>query len=366
MYLGVLTLDGEISADGASGTNTPCGPGAGGGGCRWFHPCDSGTLAGNGSFTANGGAGGVGGCYGSYSASDDGGGGGGGRIAIFYWNVMSLPIGNITANGGLGANAGYPGTIVIQKTPPGSPSSLISIQDIWTDVNSFSATWNNSTDSSGIVAAWYKIGSPPTSNNDGIRVLGNNIQRLDNLVVPAEGETLLYVWLEDVLGNKDYHNRAQVTLRFDGSPPVAGTISINNGAQNTNSLLITLNNLGATDLLSGLTQMRFSNNPGGPWSSPEPFSSTKTDWDLSQYGGNSNAGPKTVYVQYGDAAGNWSDSFSSSIYYQPLQSFPFIDDFSTDKGWFGYEPGGWERGPAVSGVSENGNPDPETDYSASD
>jgi hypothetical protein len=362
---GVLTLDGEISADGGSATNTPCGVGAGGGGAGGSILVIAGTLAGSGSFTANGGVGGVGGCYGSYSASDDGGGGGGGRIAIFYWSAISLPIGNITVSGGLGANAGYPGTIVINMTPPGSPSSLISIQDIWTDVNSFSVTWNNPTDSSGIVAAWYKMGSPPTSNNDGVRVLGNDIQRLDNLVVPAEGETLLYVWLEDVLGNKDYHNRAQVTLKFDGSPPVAGTIFINDEAQNTNSLLITLNNLGATDLLSGLTQMRFSNNPGGPWSSPEPYSSNKTNWDLSQYGGNSNAGPKTVYVQFMDGAGNWSNSFSNSIYYNPVQPFPFIDDFGTDKGWVGYEVGGWERKAAVAGGGENGNPDPATDHSAS-
>jgi hypothetical protein len=47
------------------------------------------------------------------------------------------------------------------------------------------------------------------------------------------------------------------------------------------------------------------------------------------------------------------------------QSFPFIDDFSTDKGWFGYESGGWERGPAVSGGGEYGSPDPGIDYSAS-
>ena len=40
--------------------------------------------------------------------------------------------------------------------------------------------------------------------------------------------------------------------------------------------------------------------------------------------------------------------------------FPFFDDFSTDKGWSGYKPGGWERGPA--GSREPGNLDPGTDY----
>ena len=58
--------------------------------------------------------------------------------------------------------------------------------------------------------------------------------------------------------------------------------------------------------------------------------------------------------------------FSSSIYYQPLQPFPFTDDFSTEKGWFGYESGGWERGSAKAGGGENGYPDPGIDYSPSD
>ena len=48
-----------------------------------------------------------------------------------------------------------------------------------------------------------------------------------------------------------------------------------------------------------------------------------------------------------------------------IGSFPFSDDFSTDKGWTGYEPGRWERGSAVAGGGENGNPDPATDHSPS-
>jgi len=46
----------------------------------------------------------------------------------------------------------------------------------------------------------------------------------------------------------------------------------------------------------------------------------------------------------------------------PVYTFPFSDDFSTDKGWIGYEPGGWERGPAASGGGEYGYSDPENDY----
>ena len=41
--------------------------------------------------------------------------------------------------------------------------------------------------------------------------------------------------------------------------------------------------------------------------------------------------------------------------------FLFFDDFSTDKGWSGFEMGGWERKPAYAGSSEVGNPDPAVD-----
>jgi len=114
--------------------------------------------------------------------------------------------------------------------------------------------------------------------------------------------------------------------------------------------------------------MRLSNSPSGPWSPAEPYSATKANWDLSNttYGGNSNPGIKTVYVEYKDNVQNeWSNPFSYQIYYQPVQPFPFTDDFSNEKGWFGYEPGGWERLPALPGGGENGYPDPGIDYSSS-
>ena len=39
----------------------------------------------------------------------------------------------------------------------------------------------------------------------------------------------------------------------------------------------------------------------------------------------------------------------------------FEDDFSTDKGWTGYSPGAWERGPAQAGGGQFGFPDPARD-----
>ncbi len=46
-------------------------------------------------------------------------------------------------------------------------------------------------------------------------------------------------------------------------------------------------------------------------------------------------------------------------------NIPFKDDFSSDKGWFGYETGGWERKPVKRGGGRKGNPDPVIDHSFS-
>jgi hypothetical protein len=197
---------------------------------------------------------------------------------------------------------------------PDAPVGLVSVPGSWTSVNAFEITWTNPSDPSGIAAAWYKIGSVPASPNDGTRVPGSGISSLAGIAAASEGETSAYVWLEDGAGNKDHGRRAQAALRYDATPPAAGTLLIEGGRSSTHSLNVTLSGLGANDL-SGVGQMRFSNSPAGPWSTAETYSVARTGWDLSGYGGNVQAGAKTVYVQYRDGAGNWSGSFSSGIDY---------------------------------------------------
>jgi hypothetical protein len=58
-------------------------------------------------------------------------------------------------------------------------------------------------------------------------------------------------------------------------------------------------------------------------------------------------------------------SNEAAIEFIPKITTIFLDDFSTDKGWTGYETGAWQREPALAGGGENGNPDPATDHSAS-
>ncbi|WP_164744463.1 S-layer homology domain-containing protein [Paenibacillus xylaniclasticus] len=103
--------------------------------------------------------------------------------------------------------------------------------------------------------------------------------------VTAEGTYTLTV--TDATGNA-----AVVTFTLDKTAPT-GTITINGGASDTNSLTaeLTLTSDGTAD------QMRFSND-GSTWSSWEAYGATKS-WTLA-----AGDGTKTVSAQLKDAAGN--------------------------------------------------------------
>jgi WD40 repeat protein len=107
-------------------------------------------------------------------------------------------------------------------------------------------------------------------------------------------------------------NRSTTTVRvnIDKTPPT-GSLTINDGAATTGSTIVTLK-IQANDPLSGVAEMRFSND-GRTWSDWESFRSTRYDWDLARYGGVNQAGPKTVYAQVRDRAGNVSQTFSATI-----------------------------------------------------
>lgn len=103
-------------------------------------------------------------------------------------------------------------------------------------------------------------------------------------------------------------------INMDHLPPADASVLVNRGDTQTTSLVVTLTNLSATDDLSGVAAMRFSANSSS-WSSEIPYAQALNNYDLSSDGGNSDAGIKTVYVQFKDAAGNWSESVCDTIYY---------------------------------------------------
>jgi hypothetical protein len=212
------------------------------------------------------------------------------------------------------ASSSYQDSIVYVSSDlafPQAPIQVTSAPAGWTNTNSFLIDWTNPTDPSGITAAWYKRGSVPVSPSDGTRTTSKPFSTSAN----AEGGQAIYVWLENGEGKKNHGKRDSTSLWYDGTAPVNGTISVNNDADTTESLVVLLSTLGGSDLGgSGLSEMRFSNN-NNTWSPWEPYANTKSGWDLTSFGGNANEGQKTVYVQYRDLAGNGSQSFQDVILY---------------------------------------------------
>ena len=182
-------------------------------------------------------------------------------------------------------------------TPPPAPINLTVTPSDWTNSNLFTIDWTNPDDPSGIDKAYYKLGSLPTHPTDGIYTTSKPF----SATATSEGEQVIYVWLTDGAGNVNQNNRSSATLYYDATPPT-GTISINSGAEITDSTSVTLT-LSATDAYSEMglgAQMKFSND-NQSWSTPEPYATTK-QWTLTE-----GEGIKTVYVKLKDVAGSWSE-----------------------------------------------------------
>lgn len=103
------------------------------------------------------------------------------------------------------------------------------------------------------------------------------------------------------------------SIIYDTTSPI-GTIKIRNGSRYTRSSRVLLNLL-ATDNLSGVLYMRFSNGRD-EWTGWRTYN-TLYGWDLNDvnYGGVISQGRKRVYIQFRDRAGNVSALISDAIIY---------------------------------------------------
>ncbi|MFW9970544.1 MAG: hypothetical protein ACFFDF_10110, partial [Candidatus Odinarchaeota archaeon] len=109
--------------------------------------------------------------------------------------------------------------IRVDKIAPGAPIILTSNPSSWTTVDDFDLSWSNPSEPSGIIGAYYKLDSPPTSNDNGTYVAGVNIESITGITVGTEGNHTVYIWLVDTLANTDYNNYATTHLCLDVSDP---------------------------------------------------------------------------------------------------------------------------------------------------
>jgi hypothetical protein len=130
-------------------------------------------------------------------------------------------------------------TVFYDSQSPEPPKELLVDPSTWTSQDSFSIDWVLPSESgtSGIkTGIWYKMGDAPTANEDGTWISEKPFSISD---LP-EGETPLYVWLEDFAGNKDHTNHILWILRHDITKPVVTiTAPLDGEWSNQSSYLVT-------------------------------------------------------------------------------------------------------------------------------
>lgn len=116
-------------------------------------------------------------------------------------------------------------TVVVDTTaddilPPPAPIQLRANgqqPSPWQTQPLFKITWQTPQDESGVVKSYFKLKTPPLQAND---TTGTGPgQGPLTVTLPQEGQTWLYVWLQDRNGNVDFRNYSGVLLRYDAQPP---------------------------------------------------------------------------------------------------------------------------------------------------
>jgi len=179
--------------------------------------------------------------------------------------------------------------------------------DLYEDLNApfstadYDGQWHTSdfnvnitaTDDLLVSETYYKV-------NGGAR---KNVASDGQPLITTEGaNSTLEYWSVDVSGKTEQH-KTLTGLKLDKSAPT-GSLKIDGNANYTFSISVTLS-LSASDL-TGVSEMRFSNNRTD-WTSWEMYAETKS-WTLP-----SEAGNKTVYVQFKDSVGWISEVYADSI-----------------------------------------------------
>lgn len=183
----------------------------------------------------------------------------------FYWRLM--------AEDSATNKSVWSGNWTFRKdsTPPLSPDSIFINNQLtnspWSNNSIFNIRYSFPIDSSGILRALYKLGSPPISDFDTTGTTQLNPFDID---WSTNGIQSIYLWLQDSAGNIDYNNNIVGYIRYDDILPInPDTFWENNNVIN-NIWQNQINNpdflwTGATDGLSGIAGFRvyFGYNSNG-------------------------------------------------------------------------------------------------------
>jgi len=133
---------------------------------------------------------------------------------VYWWAAVVAGVENDPPTGVPEA-----GPFVIDTVSPLSPENIAAAPSGWTSTNSFTVSWNNPADLSGIAGAYYKLNSMPIADNDGTLVTGDNIVSISGIKATLQGSNTIYVWLKDKAGNDNHANRSSCALHLDNVAP---------------------------------------------------------------------------------------------------------------------------------------------------
>ena len=177
----------------------------------------------------------------------------------------------------------------------GASNFCVNLTRLPTVTNDYDGLWHttdfaiNLTSDFNVNQTYYRINNGPIYN----------VTASGQPVITTEGSnnTLEYwsTWSVYGTGTMELPHVILTGIQLQTTPP-AGSLQINGGAPSTSSSNVTLT-VSATDSLSGISQIRFSNDGSWDQASWEPYISTET-WQLT-----SGDGLKTVYCQIKDNAG---------------------------------------------------------------
>ncbi len=218
--------------------------------------------------------------------------------------------------------------ITVDGTPPTPVTDLMSTTHTpfgWSLDPNITFEWTAATDSlSGLVGYSFSITDGAAGTPDTVQDLGD-VTTYSDVLVSAPVARYFNIRAVDACGNWGA-TESLGPFYVDDVLPTLGTCDV--VGTTTPFELVQLAELGATDWDSGLKDMQFSND-GKSWSQPEPYAETRREWDLTQFGGDAWPGTKTVWVRYGDVAGNWGAEATDTIEYQPL---PHLETVSPASG----------------------------------
>ena len=239
------------------------------------------------------------------------------------WSSISVGSGNGAMNGadigsthgdsfnriyGACAN-GHGYEFIDDVQPPDNPT-------VYSDTHPAPGTWYSSNvvhvmwsdvghDISGIDGYSYvwdtSAGTVPPAN----KMVEETVKENTSSALP-DGDSYFHIRARDNALNWNTSATHFGPVRIDTIAPDSVSVSINGGADCTNSNIVTLS-LSATDPSpgSGVGWASFSND-GSTWSSWESFSASRSGWDItdSNYGGTGSDGTMTVYVKVKDLVGH--------------------------------------------------------------